>query len=241
MDENIVKNLFDDDADTDSPMEFPVTPKVKRLFSNNSGRLALPSIVEDNGNQSGDSFFGDELNSSDEMMSPTCSPAKRPYSPQQPALFHSPPSIQRGFLALKLLDSPRTPRTLLGKFKDAACKSERTEANENIHIKSRLRLKDRFSNLKNVDRKRPSSEPRVNKSVVYANVNPFTPTGNVFKTKRTKLNERRNEFERYGWPAVGLLMYFFIRLFGFHNFCHVQLNCNHSIIQELKSGMVSVN
>ena len=207
MDEDIVKNLFDDDADTDSPMEFPVTPKTKRLFSNNSGRLPLPSIVEDNGNQSGDSFFGDELNSSDEMMSPTCSPAKRPYSPQQPALFHSPPSIQRGFLALKLLDSPRTPRTLLGKFKAAV--NERTEANENSCIKSRLKLKDRLSNLKNMDRKRPSSEPRVNKPVVYANVNPFTPTGTVFKTKRT-----RNEFERYWWPTVRLLIYFLYNYLG---------------------------
>ena len=207
MDEDIVKNLFDDDADTDSIMEFPVTPKIKRLFSNNSGQLPLPSIVEDNGNQSGDSFFGDELNSSDEMMSPTCSPAKRPYSPQQPALFHSPPSIQRGFLALKLLDSPRTPRTLLGKFKAAA--NERTEANENSCIKSRHKLKDRLSNLKNMDRKRPSSEPRVNKPVVYANVNPFTPTGTVFKTKRT-----RNEFERYWWPTVRLLIYFLYNYLG---------------------------
>ena len=136
--------------------------------------------------------MGDEFNSTDEMMSPTCSPAKRPYSPEQSTLFHSPPSIQRGFLALKLFDSPHTPRTLLGKFKEST--SEPIQQN-NTPIenptKSRIRLKDRFSNIKNLDRKRPNSEPRISKPVVYANVNPFTQTGNVFKTKRT-----RNDFER---------------------------------------------
>ena len=189
------RTLFDEFNEEDSPkkskFQRPCTPPVV----NNNNRLPLPCISEDSFKRN-DFYIGDEFNSSGEMISPPCSPAKF-MSPSPNKLLQSPPSIHRGFLALKLFDTPHTPKTLLSKFKDAAniesnSSEKETEAakrNKSFASKSR----ERFSNLGDgADRKRPLTEPRPDKKqFVYANINPFTPSPSVVKHKRT-----RQEFER---------------------------------------------
>ena len=192
----LAKNLFDEFEEDSSPVA--VTTKMKRPHTptnvtNKSHRLQLPLICEDSSPKSGDSFMCDEFNSTDELMSPPCSPAKLPYSPDRSSLLQSPPSIHRGFLALKLFDTPHTPKTLLSKFKHVAGDRKISPENTPKETKScsRVRLKDRFARVKETDRKRPKSESNCHKHVVYANVNPFTPTAGVGKSKRS-----RQEFER---------------------------------------------
>ncbi|XP_057313912.1 wee1-like protein kinase 2 [Hydractinia symbiolongicarpus] len=193
--DNLAKNLFDEFSDNESdllatpPMKRPHTPTFRE-----GNQRPMPSIFEDRSfgsPKSGDSFLGDELNSTDEMLSPSCSPMKLVQSPGRGFSMQSPPSIQRGFLALRLFDTPHTPKTLLNKFKDAAGESPKSSPKSQTKLNSRVRLKDQFAHIKDTNRKRPNSEPRnIGKNVVYANINPFTPSAAGVKHKRT-----RQEFE----------------------------------------------
>ena len=193
------KNLFNDFEEESTMI---MTPNMKRPHTptnvtNRSRRMCLPPICENSSPRSSDSFMCDDFNSTDEMMSPPCSPAKLPYSPDRSSFMHSPPSIDRGFLALKLFDTPHTPKTLLSKFKqvgrDSKLSPEGSPRNLNKSC-SRVRLKDRFARVKDlqVDRKKAKTDPRSGKPVVYANINPFTPSHSVIKPKRP-----RQDFERY--------------------------------------------
>ena len=188
---------FNDESPKKAKLQRPCTPPVIK-----SSIRPMPFITETkNYNKDGLFSIGDEFNSSGEMVSPPCSPTKL-MSPSPNKFLQSPPSIHRGFLALKLFDTPHTPKTLLSKFKDAANdktiivdkNANNTEQNENIRTTKRFSSKsrDRFTNLLEEEFKRPSTEPRLNrKQVVYANINPFTPSPSVVKHKRT-----RQEFER---------------------------------------------
>lgn len=186
--DSLAKNLFDDHDE--SMEDVVITPKLKRTYSkiNTSGSFMppLPSIIED-GCLSGDSFMSDGM----DMMSPSCSPSKIPYTPERSTPFQSPPSIHRGFLSLRLFDSPRTPKTLLNKFKNAACENE-TPDNVRSPEKpsSRTRLKDKFimMNATTGDSGPRRRTPLNTKSVVYANINPFTPSPSEVKPKKSRNN-----------------------------------------------------
>jgi len=190
---------FNDDSQKKTKFQRPCTPPVINV----GNMLPLPCIVEDTISRS-EFLHGDDFNSSGEMFSPPCSPTPcsptKFMSPSPSRLLQSPPSIQRGFLALKLFDTPHTPKTLLSKFKSAANESTPSEGDkDHKDVKKNKRLsaksRERFSNMRNIregeDRKRPTTEPRDKKHVVYANINPFTPSPSVVKHKRT-----RQEFER---------------------------------------------
>ena len=182
---------FNDDSPKKPKFQRPCTPPV----INTGNMLPLPCIVEDTMSRS----KCDDFNSSGEMISPPCSPTKF-MSPSPNRLLQSPPSIHRGFLALKLFDTPHTPKTLLSKFKSAANENTPSEGDkDHKDVKRNKRLsaksRERFLNMRDMreveDRKRPTTEPRDKKHVVYANINPFTPSPTVVKHKRT-----RQEFER---------------------------------------------
>ena len=189
-----------DDSPKKAKVQRPCTPPVIK----SSRTRPMPFITESK-DYNKESLFSlsDDFNSSGEMISPPCSPTKL-MSPSPNRLMQSPPSIHRGFLALKLFDTPHTPKTLLSKFKDAANDNTLTadrnlnnniEQNGNLRTNKRFSSKsrERFTNLLEDDFKRPSTEPRLDrKHVVYANINPFTPSPSVVKHKRT-----RQEFERF--------------------------------------------
>ena len=191
---------FNDDSPKKAKVQRPCTPPVIK----SSRTRPMPFITESK-DYNKESLFSlsDDFNSSGEMISPPCSPTKL-MSPSPNRLMQSPPSIHRGFLALKLFDTPHTPKTLLSKFKDAANDNTLTadrnlnnniEQNGNLRTNKRFSSKsrERFTNLLEDDFKRPSTEPRLDrKHVVYANINPFTPSPSVVKHKRT-----RQEFERF--------------------------------------------
>ncbi|XP_065669451.1 wee1-like protein kinase isoform X3 [Hydra vulgaris] len=158
----------------------PCTPVLKK-----SRGLPLPSITEvDKITSCHRSFLDDELNSTDDMISPPDSPVKkRLISPIKSTSFQSPPSIQRGFLALRLFDTPHTPKTLVSKFKNNTNSEYDISSNEGPA--SRTRLKKKKTNLD--DRKRKKSDRKQGeKLVVYANINPFTPSPSIVKAKRTR-------------------------------------------------------
>lgn len=191
----LARTLFDDfNDDVPSPPKptftRPHTPPVMR----STGRLPLPCISEDvsfGSPKSVDSLYADDLNSTGEMISPPCSPSKLP-SPSPNKFLQSPPSIHRGFLALKLFDTPATPKTLLNKFKNASNEQKSKEYDKTEPVRSYSRTSRNFAKFKDLD-KRPGTEPRADKRpFVYANINPFTPSPSVVKHKRT-----RHEFERY--------------------------------------------
>lgn len=182
---------FNDESPKKAKFQRPCTPPV----INTTNKLPLPFITEENGCVR-DRFKNDDFNSSGEMISPPCSPAKM-MSPSPNRLLQSPPSIHRGFLALKLFDTPHTPKTLLSKFKDAANDNLMDKEKDNKDLKRNKRFnsksKDRFAELRETEFKPPTFNPSYNKKqIVYANINPFTPSPSVVKHKRT-----RQEFERY--------------------------------------------
>eukprot|EP00111_Clytia_hemisphaerica_P018797 TCONS_00055574-protein len=191
------RSLFDEFSEGESPKKAkfkrPCTPPV----INTTNKLPLPFITEDDG-YNNDMLMRDDFNSSGEMISPPCSPTKlMSPSPNRPSrLLQSPPSIHRGFLALKLFDTPHTPKTLLSKFKDAANdNTSPTSSNDNkkdIKKKRNSINKEKRLDFNSADFKHPASIIRgnIDKKVVYANINPFTPSPSVVKHKRT-----RQEFE----------------------------------------------
>lgn len=191
----LARSLFNDFSD-DIPS--PPKPTFSRPHTppivNTTGRLPLPCISEDvsfGSPKSIDSLYADDLNSTGEMISPPCSPSKFP-SPSPNSLLQSPPSIHRGFLALKLFDTPATPKTLLNKFKNASNKHKSDEYDKPEPVNGIRTSKSHFAKFKDIERRRPATDPRADKRpFVYANINPFTPSPSVVKHKRT-----RQEFER---------------------------------------------
>lgn len=189
------RTLFDEfNEEVPSPPKPTFTRPHTPPLINSSGILPLPCINEDisfGSPKSIDSLYADDLNSTGEMISPPCSPTKLP-SPCPNRLLQSPPSIHRGFLALKLFDTPATPKTLLNKFKNAS-----NEQNSDLHkpeepVKNLRMGKTNFGRFRDKERKRPGTDPRAEKRpFVYANINPFTPSPSIVKHKRT-----RQEFER---------------------------------------------
>ena len=198
--DDLAKSLFNDFEESNQTpsrrdMKRPHTPT--NVYKTPKS-LPLPSISEDvsfgSPKSLGDSFLGDEFNSADEMMSPPCSPAKKIYSPNS-SFCQSPPSLQRGLLALRLFDTPHTPKTLTRNFKRIASNSKKETVEEPCHNAvcpespksnkfSRSRLKNKLNKSRN---QHANTDPRPeSKSIVYANINPFTPSPSIVRAKKMR-------------------------------------------------------
>ena len=193
---------------TGSMMECsPRSSKVKRT--------ARPLPVFNEGDlrrspKSGDSFNGDsELNNSTDTISPPFSPVKMHLS--SPSGMHSPPSIQRGVLALKLFDTPHTPKTLFNKFKCAAGDTSghrsSTRDRDAPYTRSRSKsviskdnskdnLRDLVKDLGSVSGVENVETPSATRHVILANINPYTPS--PMSPSRAALKQKRNrkQFEK---------------------------------------------
>ena len=130
-----------------------------------------------------------------ELLTPTSSESSPSWSsPRNPRLSSrqtspsSPPSLR----ALRLFDSPHTPKTLLERSKNA--KGLTPDSPDTRHIRGRRITA--FKSRRMLGEKKPFSEPRGigSRTRIEANINPFTPNNNestIQTHKRSRLNVER--------------------------------------------------
>ena len=184
--------------------------------------------------KSSDSFM-DEMETIYESISPNNSPMKPISSPnnQSSDFTCSPPCINKGIINLRLFDTPHTPKTLFSKLKKfSAEENDSFLTNSPASLKKRRSLRDKFvkKELQQFDRKRPQTVPRPERTVVYANFNPFTPNSEVqMKAKRPRV-----QYSRYvpTGRAFSLIILMHVT-YTFHPFilnpCLISLQCHVSI------------
>ena len=180
----------------------PKRPRTPTSIRGKRSRRPLPVINENGGHspKCGVSCLCDDFNNTNENISPPFSPVKMHLSPQG---MHSPPSIQRGVLALKLFDTPHTPKTLFNKFKRAAGDSgrlhkDRDKAVPQTRSRNRMKLKDEFNLVKScnlLSGTETFNTPTVERPVILANINPYTPSP-YLQSPVLKHKRNRNEFEK---------------------------------------------
>lgn len=198
--DKLAKNLFADFGTENT------SPLPKPFFSAQPTGLPCPNILkfdsptmarEQSSPKSSDSFM-EELGGIDEFISPE----KNFFSPenQQPNFSCSPPCLNKGFLNLRLFDTPHTPKTLFTKLKKASIEEKdptimKSPSSTRHGSRTSLRAKFMRKDLASLqERKRPQTEPRLlaHKNVVYANFNPFTPNSEVqMKAKRPRIQLSR--------------------------------------------------
>lgn len=185
-----ISNFFDE---IEEDFEFGKSPPPKRSRTPTKthkriSRRPLPVINENGGcSPRSDSFTTDDFNSTNDTLSPPFSPVKMHLSPHS---MHSPPSIQRGVLALKLFDTPHTPKTLLNKFKRAA--GDESEKKKNVP-QTRSRNKTKLKEDSRCSSENTVTPPTVERPVIIANINPYTPSPLTHPPGK----RNRNEFEKY--------------------------------------------
>ena len=213
--DSLSKNLFNDfelEVEGFENPQFASPPSLKRCLPRpNVHRFELEVIREnsssaarnreDDGSPKSSDSLIDELGSIDDFVSPSkfsCSPDQ---TQEQPSFNCSPPSLNKGFLALKLFDTPHTPKTLFTKSKRGSKEdsqdfcppsplvSDRIKARGSLRLRERLKREDRNINHK---KRGAVTDPRPQRTVVYANVNPFTPDSDVqVRAKRPRIYHSR--------------------------------------------------
>lgn len=185
-----------------SRLNFDVSECVQTLFSPQTNEKSSFSTINEESQNSFDmsdvSFEAtNEWNS--ELLTPTSSdsspsflnsPSPKRMQQQRQSFRKTPPNSPPSLRALRLFDTPHTPKTLLERSKNYDTIPEsadlRNPRGRKLGLKSR-RL---------VGVKKPFSEPRdaAGQGQIEANINPFTPNHNessIQKHKRSRINPNR--------------------------------------------------
>ncbi len=182
-----------------SRLNFDISECVQTLFSPPpNGKTSFSTINEDTQESldMSETSFEETPDWNSELLTPTSSDSSpsfinSPTSPkrmQRQPIRKTPPNSPPSLRALRLFDTPHTPKTLLERSKNydviqPESPSVRNSRGKRFGLKSRRFLGER----------KPFSEPRDagSRGRIEANINPFTPNHNessIQKHKRSRMN-----------------------------------------------------
>jgi hypothetical protein len=180
-----------------SRLNFDVSECVQTLFSPPpNGKNSFSTISEETRaslDMSDTSFEGTpDWNS--ELLTPTSSESSSsfmssPSSPKRHPIRKTPPNSPPSLRALRLFDTPHTPKTLLERSKNY----DTTLPPESPDMRNTRGRRFALKSRRLLGEKKPFSEPRDagTRERIEANINPFTPNHNessFLKHKRSRIN-----------------------------------------------------